>query len=132
MLVIAGDVPLHPLETHPPLDMLQVHPVGVGTVDPSQVRHHLAVVVDSWLAPLIGFLVNLAGFPGCFQHDRLAKHRPVPIELEAHKVQRSASVFTIDGVREAKHLPVSFQLQTEIFAQIAGDGLPDLVQNFLV
>ena len=132
MLVIAGDVPFHPLETHPPLDMLQVHPVGVGTVDPSQVRHHLAVVVDSWLAPLIGFLVNLAGFPGCFQHDRLAKHRPVPIELEAHKVQRPTPVFTIDGVRETKHLPISFQLQAKIGLKILRDGLPDLVQNFLV
>ena len=132
MLVIAGDVPFHPLETHSPLDMLQVHPVGIGTVNPSQIRHHLAVVVNSWLALLIRFLVNLAGFSGCFQHDRLAQHRPVPIELEAHKVQRPTPVFTIDGVRETKHLPISFQLQAKIGLKILRDGLPDLVQNFLV
>ena len=132
MPVIAGDVPLHPPEADPRLDMLQVHPVGIGTVNPSQIRHHLAVVVNSWLALLIRFLVNLAGFSGCFQHDRLAQHRPVPIELEAHKVQRPTPVFTIDGVRETKHLPISFQLQAKIGLKILRDGLPDLVQNFLV
>ena len=132
MPVITGDVPLHPLETDPRLDVLQIHPVGVGTVDPSQIRHHLAVVVDGRLAPLIGFLVNPAGFPGCFQHDGLAKHRPVPIKLEAHEVQRPPSVFTVDGVGETKHLPISFQLQAQVGLKILGDGLSDLVQNFLV
>ena len=132
MLVIAGYVPFHPLEADPRLDMLQIHPVGVGTVDPSQVRHHLAVVMNSWLVPLIGFLMDSAGFSGRFQHDGLAQDSPVPIELKAHEVKRPAKVFTLDGVGETKHLPVSFQLQTEIFAQIAGDGLSDLVQNFLV
>ena len=60
MPVIAGDIPLHPLEADPRLDMLQVHPVGVGTVDPSQIRHHLAIVVNSRLALLIRFLGNQA------------------------------------------------------------------------
>ena len=132
MPVITGDVPLHPLEADPRLDVLQVHPVGVGTVDPSQIRHHLAVVVNSRLALLIRFLVNLAGFSGCFQHDRLAQHRPVPIELEAHEVQRPPSGFAVDGVGETKHLPISFQLQAQVDLKVLGDGLSDLVQNFLV
>ena len=132
MLVIAGYVPFHPLEADPRLDMLQIHPVGVGTVDPSQVRHHLAVVMNSWLVPLIGFLMASAGCSGRFQHDRFAQHRPVPIELEAHEVQRPPSVFTVDGVGETKHLPISFQLQAQVGLKILGDGLSDLVQNFLV
>ena len=85
-----------------------------------------------WLAPMIGFLVNPAGFSGCFQHNGLAQNSPISVKLETHIVEEPASVFTFDGVGETKHLPISFQLQPQFSGQILGESSTDLVQNFLV
>ncbi len=103
MSVIPGDVPLHLLEVDTRLNVFQIHLVGIGTVEPTEVRHRLAVVVNGrlWL------LVNLTGFLSSLQHDKLPENGSVSIELETHKVEETASVFIIDGIRETKNLPIS-------------------------
>ena len=80
----------------------------------------------------LGLLMNLAGFPRSLEHNGPSQHRSVPVELKAHKVEGTAPVFALNGVRETKDLPVSFQLQAKLIGQILGDGKPYLVQNFLV
>ena len=88
----------------------------------------MPAVVDGRL----GFLMNLAGFSRSLEHDGPSQHSSVPVELKTHKVEEAAPVFTLNGIRETKDLPVSFQLQAKLIGQILGDGKPYLVQNFLV
>lgn len=90
MPVVTGNIPLHPLEIDTGLDEFTVHIIGVRAVDPPKVRHHLTIVMYSWFAALIGFLVDLTSFSCCFEHDGLSEDRPISIEHEAHEIKRSA------------------------------------------